>query len=279
MGFLVHLDPFSFPAYRRCFVADLDGAIVAFAGVIPVPAREGWFIEDVVRGARAPNGTAELLTDAVMTWTAEQGSDWLTLGLAPLAGDVTGLLRLARTGTSLLYDFEGLRRYKEKLRPTSWSPIYVLYPPAQSAASTIIDMLTAFSRGGLLRFGLRTLQRGPTAIIRLLAVLLIPWTLVLATPVAAPWFPTALVRWAWVAFDAVVAVALLRLLQKPSRRMVTALAIATLLDAVLTVGQAAAWNVERVSSVTDVVIIVSACLAPLAATALLWGARHARLRA
>lgn len=278
MGFLVHLDPFSFPAYRRCFVAELAGEMIAFAGVIPVPSRAGWFIEDVVRTRSAPNGTAELLTDAVMTWTAEQGSDWLTLGLAPLAGDVTGLLRIARSGSTPLYDFEGLRRYKEKLRPASWSPIYVLYPKAQTSWLTIVDMLTAFSRGGLLRFGLQTLRRGPRAVLQLLALLLVPWTVVLATPIAAPWFPNAGIRWGWVAFDAIVAISLIRLLQRPSRRLATALVVATAIDTVLTVLESLVWNVPRARTLTDYAIIVLACLAPLVATAMLWGARQTRLR-
>ena len=68
MGFLVRLEPFDFPAERRCFVAEVDGRVVAFAGVIPVPARSGWFLEDLVRDPQAPNGTGELLVDAVMRW-------------------------------------------------------------------------------------------------------------------------------------------------------------------------------------------------------------------
>ena len=54
MGFLLRVDPFVFSTERRCFVAEHEGRIVAFAGVIPVPARRGWFIEDLrPRPARA----------------------------------------------------------------------------------------------------------------------------------------------------------------------------------------------------------------------------------
>lgn len=79
MDFLVRLEPFTFPAHRRCFVAEQGGRIVAFAGVVPVPARGGWFIEDLVRDPDAPNGTGELLVDAVMRWAAARGSRWLFL--------------------------------------------------------------------------------------------------------------------------------------------------------------------------------------------------------
>jgi phosphatidylglycerol lysyltransferase len=278
MGFLVHVDPFTFPAFRRCFVAERNGDVIAFAGVIPVPARGGWFIEDLIRTREAPNGTGELLTDAVMRWTAAEGSDWVTLGLAPLAGHVTGILRAARKSTSLLYDFQGLQRYKAKLRPDAWSRIYVLYPQSQSAWRSIIDMLTAFSRGGLLRFGVRTLLRGPTAVLRVLAVLLVPWTVVLALAPVDRWFPGPIVRWGWVLFDVAVLAGLVRLIRQPSRTMVTLLAAAVSVDAVLTLFEAILWNIPRARGIADVAIIACACLAPIVAAAVLWGARSARLR-
>src|SRR5690606_17355375 len=87
MEFLVRVELFEFLEHRSCFVAEIDERLVAFAGVVPVPARNGWFVEDLVRDPRAPNGTPELLVDAVMRWAAERGSGFLTLGLAPLAGN------------------------------------------------------------------------------------------------------------------------------------------------------------------------------------------------
>jgi phosphatidylglycerol lysyltransferase len=278
MGFLVEVEPFTFPAFRRCFVAESEGNVIAFAGVVPVPARSGWFIEDLVRGSGAPNGTAELLTDAVMRWAAAEGSDWLTLGLAPLAGDITGLLRAARTSTSLFYDFDGLRRYKAKLRPDSWSPIYLMYPRTQTGLRTIADMLVAFSRGGLLRFGMRTLLRGPTSVLRLLAVLLVPWTIVLSLAPVSRWFPSSQVRLAWVAFDVAMCAGLFAALKWPSRALVTALAVAITGDAALTLVQAIVWNAPRSRGVVDDLIIGVACLAPMVAAVVLWGARRARMR-
>jgi len=125
MGFLVRLEPFTFPAERRCFVAEVDGRVVAFAGVIPVPARGGWFLEDIVRDTSTPNGTSELLVDAVMRWARAAGCTWLTFGLAPLAGKLPEWLRFVRRTTSAFYDFEGLHAYKAKFRPSAWSPIFL----------------------------------------------------------------------------------------------------------------------------------------------------------
>ena len=76
MDFLVRLELFSFTEERRCFVAELGGRVVGVAGVVPVPARAGWFIEDLVRDPSAPNGTGELLIDAVMRWAAARSCHW-----------------------------------------------------------------------------------------------------------------------------------------------------------------------------------------------------------
>lgn len=166
MEFLVRVELFEFLEHRSCFVAEIDERLVAFAGVVPVPARNGWFVEDLVRDPRAPNGTPELLVDAVMRWAAERGSGFLTLGLAPLAGNVPAPLRLARRSARMLYDFRGLARYKEKLRPSAWSPIYLSYARGQNAALSLVDALAAFAPGGFLRFGLRALARGSRGLLR-----------------------------------------------------------------------------------------------------------------
>src|SRR5690606_21820755 len=108
MGFLVQLDPFSYPDEKRYFVAERDGAIVGFLVAIPIYARDGWFFEDLLRDPSAPNGTTELLIDAGMRGAQEAGVQHVTLGLAPLAGDVSPWLRFARRWGRALYDFEGL---------------------------------------------------------------------------------------------------------------------------------------------------------------------------
>lgn len=276
MGFLVHVDPFSFPEARRCFVAEIDGKLVGFAALIPVPARNGWFLEDLLRDPSAPNGTGELLVDAVMRWAAANGSQWLTLGLAPLAGEVAGPMRFARRGGALLYDFEGIRAYKSKLRPNDWMPIYLSYPPAQNAAVTVVDALGAFARGGFLRFGLRTLLRGPTSVVRVLAALLVPWTVLLALAPVDPWFPSPAWKWGWVGFDVAVAAGLFALLSRWRRGLGTTLAAAVTADAVVTTLQAALWNLPRASSVFEMVVVAIACAAPTLAALVLWGAVRTR---
>lgn len=277
MDFLVRLELFSFSQERRCFVAERDGRVLGVAGVVPVPARGGWFIEDLVRDPAAPNGTGELLIDAVMRWAAGQGATWLTLGLSPLAGEVSPLLRAARKSGALLYDFKGLRTYKAKLEPQQWLPIYLSYPPSQSAWLSLLDALAAFTRTGFWGFGWRTLTRGPIAVVRGLAVLLLPWTLVLALAPAQQWFAYAWIKWCWVAFDVLIAVGLFRFLHKRNTSTLTALAVAVTLDALVTPIEALTWNVPRARGLVDGAIIALACAAPVLASIVLWGARRSRL--
>ncbi len=169
MGFLVRVDPFSFVRERRAFVAKRDGEIVGFAGVIPVFARNGWFIKDLIRAPDAPNGTVELLVDAAMRNAAEQGSNHLTLGLSPLAGDVGFLLSSARKCGRAFYNFSGLRAFKAKFRPHEWAPVYVAHPPGGNSPLAIIDSLGAFARGDFFHFGIEALMRGPGIVLGRLA--------------------------------------------------------------------------------------------------------------
>ncbi len=178
MAFLVQLEPFGFAEERRTFVAEQNGRVIGYAGLIPVPARGGWFLEHLVRDPEAPNGTSELLVHAVMDWAGRAQCGFLTLGLAPLSGELSPLLRLVRGASRFLYDFAGLRAYKAKFRPASWQPAYLCFPRREHVCFAVFDTLAAFAQGGFFRFGLRTLLRGRALLpLRTLALELVPWTL------------------------------------------------------------------------------------------------------
>jgi len=279
MGFLVQVDPLTLLEEHRVHLAEQDGRLVAFLTAAPILARPGWLLQNFIRGPDAPNGTAELLVDHAMREAEIQaggeGSPMVTLGLAPLAGQVVPALRLARSAGAVLFDFEGLRAFKARLRPTRWRPIHLVYPPEQGAVRTLLDVLEAFARDHLLSFGLRTLLRGPTIVVRLLAALLVPWTALLA--VAGPWhFPAPWVRWAWVAFDVVLAAALFRLAVRWSDRLSRLVVAAVGADAALTLGEVLAWNLPRLRSVEDALISLVAVAAPSLAFVILWRARVRR---
>jgi lysylphosphatidylglycerol synthetase-like protein (DUF2156 family) len=157
MRFLVQLEPLAFAAERVLFVAERDGQLVGLASAVPVYARKRLFLEDFVRSPSAPNGTVELLVDAVMRATPQLGMPELTLGLAPLSGGVARWLRFAKWIGGPLYDFDGLRAFKAKLRPHAWEPVYLCTPGNRLAA--LRDSLRAFAGGSLLGFASRSLFR------------------------------------------------------------------------------------------------------------------------
>jgi phosphatidylglycerol lysyltransferase len=159
MGFLVQVHAFSHPRERLCFVAERESRIVGFLAAVPVYARSGWLFENLLRDPAAPSGTNELLFDAAMRTVAADGSDYATLGLAPLAGAVPWWLRLARAAAAGLYDFEGLAAFKAKLRPTRSAPLFLSYVPEHGALRTVLDALRVFARGRLLSFGVEALVR------------------------------------------------------------------------------------------------------------------------
>lgn len=176
MGFLVQLSPYVFVEERRAFVAERGGEVVGFLSAAPVYAREGWLLKDWLRDPGAPNGTTELLVDAAMRAAAAEGRRYVTLGLAPLAGDVGPWLRMARTLGTPLYDFEGLRAFKARFRPHAWHPVHLAWPAGGSGVGPLYDTLTAFARGSLVRFGLASLRRRPELLVGLVGGLALkPW--------------------------------------------------------------------------------------------------------
>jgi lysylphosphatidylglycerol synthetase-like protein (DUF2156 family) len=292
MGFLVRVDPFQLMTERRLFVArrghragssdegagDGEQDVVGFAAVIPVYARQGWFLEDLIRSARAPNGTTELLVDAAMRDAAALGSRYLTLGLSPLAGPVSRPLRWASKYSAGLYDFRGVRAFKSKFRPVLWSPIYLSHPRDRSAALALYHSLSAFAQRGLWSYGLSTLLRGPDMVLRGLALLLLPWSVLLACLNVAWWFPRAWMQWAWIAFDLALALLLLVLTRRFRRWLSRLLVGLVLADTLLTGIQAAVFNLPRIQSLSAAIGVLVGVLAPAFASLVLLSS-HRRLSA
>jgi phosphatidylglycerol lysyltransferase len=120
---------------RRVFVAERQGAPIAFLVASPVPVRKGWLIEQIVRARAAPNGTAELMVDAAFRAAGREGLEYFTLGLSPLSGLAQDrraqgpwwlalLFHWLRLHGGRFYNFRGLERFKAKFMPREWEPIY-----------------------------------------------------------------------------------------------------------------------------------------------------------
>ncbi len=142
---------------RLVFVAGRGGEVVGFLVASPVPARNGWLIEQIIRGRRAPNGTSELLVDAAWRHLAAAGADYVTLGLSPLSrrADVEAprqhlwlraLLAWIRAHSQRFYNFEGLDAYKAKFMPEVWEPIYAITSERRLGLGTLYAIAGAFGQ-------------------------------------------------------------------------------------------------------------------------------------
>src|SRR5262249_39498031 len=138
------------------------------------------------------------------------------------------------------------------------------------------DVLAAFAHRGLLRFGLATLARGPRLIVSLLALLLVPWTLMLAYADGARWFPDAAVKWGWVAFDATIALALFSLHRRWRPALARVIVAAIAADTIITAVEGISWNLPREPGAAARTLLVTAMLAPAVATFILAAAIRRR---
>jgi phosphatidylglycerol lysyltransferase len=280
MHFLVDVDPTTHAEWRQHYVAFRGDAPQALLSLAPVPARNGWLFEHVLRAPDAPNGTAELVIDAAMRALAVEQVTWTTLGLAPLAGDISGWLRTVKVLSRPLFNFAGLSTFKRKLRPDRWEPIYLAFPREASGILAMIDGLRAFAGGSLLRFALQTVQRGSPAVLRALEFGLVPWTLALALAPTSPWFPSGRIHAAWVIFDVALFLALYAIRTHrgaTAAAMTRILAVAVTLDALGTLTQVILWNQHRIAGWLAGIIVLLATIAPACAAIALWGAAR-RLR-
>jgi lysylphosphatidylglycerol synthetase-like protein (DUF2156 family) len=239
MGFLAAVEPFRHPEAHRYFVAEVRGRLVGFLSAVPAAAQRSWLAEDVFRDRAAPSGTTESLILALMRDVS--GSTTVTLGLTPLSGPVAWPLRAARWLSRPLYDFTGLRAFRERMHPHAWQPVWMVTPRAP--ALHLVDALRAFARGSLVAFAARSLLRHPSGLPWALALPLPAWTLALAWLVAAHrasllGFPPAELA-LWVAFDLLLLFVLVRVAMRPQRsRLVVATSFAAV-DAALSIGHLA----------------------------------------
>jgi phosphatidylglycerol lysyltransferase len=138
---------------RILLVARRDEQVVAFLVASPVPARNGFLIEELARSPRAPNGTTELLVDAAMNRFAESGCTWATMGLVALARGtidnnpfwLRGLMTVARAHANRFYNFRGLERFRTKLHPAGWEKLYAISNEKRFSGRALYAIGGAFS--------------------------------------------------------------------------------------------------------------------------------------
>ena len=135
-------------------VIERDGRIQAFANIWAGPARHELSI-DLMRYHRdAPKNVMEALFVYLLKWGKDEGYQRFALGMAPLSGFESAPTATLwnRLGAFLyehgesIYNFQGLRAYKEKFDPL-WEPRYLAYPGGLRLPRIMADV-SALVAGG-----------------------------------------------------------------------------------------------------------------------------------
>jgi phosphatidylglycerol lysyltransferase len=116
-----------------------QGAISAFANMIPEYQRPEFAVDLMRRREKIENGTMDFLFIAMLRWAKGQGASTFSLGLSALSGlgensdnfSAERALRYIYENVNRFYNFKGLHAFKEKFHP-HWQPRYLIYPGLSS---------------------------------------------------------------------------------------------------------------------------------------------------
>ena len=158
---LGHFDP-AYVAEFPVAVARVAGRVVAFA-TLWTTAQRGAFSIDLMRYADdAPKDVMDFLFVELIDWGRDQGYQAFEFGMAPLAGldDRPLAPIMSRVGRLLfergedIYNFQGVRRYKDKYDPL-WAPRYVAAARKWAIPILMADvgLLSSGGMAGLTRRG------------------------------------------------------------------------------------------------------------------------------
>lgn len=158
LHFLIETDTLSSTKDRTILVATQKEKVIGFLVASPVPQRQGWLIEQIVRGQDAVNGTSELLVDEAIRRAAAVGSEYVSFGLAPLSANTERsnhenpvwlrlILTWIRAHGRRFYNFRGLESYKAKFEPDVWDPVYAIVNARHFGPSTLYAVASAFAQG------------------------------------------------------------------------------------------------------------------------------------
>lgn len=143
-------------------VVEQEGRVTAFATVWPGPDGAELSVDLMRYRPDAPRNVMEALLLNLMLWGRAEGYRRFNLGMAPLSGlEVSAIAPVwTRIGNFLfqrgeaLYNFQGLRTYKEKFHP-AWEPRYLAYPGGLALPRITADVSALIAGGyrGIFRRG------------------------------------------------------------------------------------------------------------------------------
>ena len=149
-GFVEH-----YVAEFPCALVRKEGRIVAFATLWTTPDRSEFSMDLMRYCDEAPKNVMDFLFVELFQWGLKDGYRAFDFGMAPLAGMLDRPLApmLSRMGRLLfergedIYNFQGVRRYKDKFDP-SWAPRYIAGPSKWSIPILLADV-GLLSSGGV----------------------------------------------------------------------------------------------------------------------------------
>jgi phosphatidylglycerol lysyltransferase len=165
---------FSMGAFRLSYLAEFPvavvrdrGKLVAFANIWTTAARSS-FSMDLMRYADdAPKNIMDYLFVELIAWGRAQGYEAFEFGMAPLAGLEDRPLApiMSRVGKLLfergeeIYNFQGVRRYKDKYDPV-WQSRYIAAPHKWTIPLLLADV-GLLSSGGVAGLAKRPKPKDP----------------------------------------------------------------------------------------------------------------------
>ncbi len=169
MHFLIEPNTLENLGDRVVIVAKQSDKVVGFCIATPIPRRNGWLIEQTIRSAEAPNGTAELMLHAAIRHLHTINAEMVTLGLSPLSMHyepqfrqplwLQTVLRFTRLYGRSFYNFEGLDGFKAKFAPDFWEPVYAITNERNPTPKTLYAIASAFCGYSPIRFVLQGIWR------------------------------------------------------------------------------------------------------------------------
>ena len=136
-----------------CGIVRQEGRIMAFTNLWCSGDQEEVTADLMRYRPDSPSHIMEYLLIESIHWAQSQGYRWFSLGMAPLSGiSDRPLAPLWNRAAGLvfrhgdhLYNFEGLREFKERFTPT-WFPKYLAAPGGLGLASIVADVALLIAR-------------------------------------------------------------------------------------------------------------------------------------
>jgi len=153
-GFSLGFFNFQYLSMNPVAIVEKDGEIQAFANLWQSAGKHELSVDLMRFTPGAPNGIMDYLFTAIMFWGKENGYTWFNLGMAPFSGIEASSVApfWNRLGAFVfnhgetVYNFHGLRQYKEKFDPV-WSPRYLAAPGGLAMPAVFTNLASLISGG------------------------------------------------------------------------------------------------------------------------------------